>query len=148
MVTLGAALLLTLLGGACDPSLKDPGFDPAEKGVQMCGEPLVQDSYDILDPEPQIEGDTLTLNVGHSGGCEEHEFGLCWGGEFLESDPVQVNVVIPHNGNGDSCEAYVEAPLSFDLSELKADWQAAYKQESGTIQIHLEGWEKSIEYIF
>lgn len=126
----------------------DPGFDPSDKGVQMCGEPLIQDAYDINDPEPKVELDTLLLNVAYSGGCAEHEFGLCWDNGFLESDPVQVNIVIPHNGNDDRCDAYPSEVLSFDLSDLKAAWQDAYKQEHGTIAINLEGWEKSIEYVF
>jgi hypothetical protein len=124
----------------------DPGFDPSDKGVQMCGEPLSQEAYDIIDPGPQIELDTLLLNVGYSG-CDAHQFGLCWDNAFLESDPVQVNVIIPHYGN-DDCDAYLGEGLSFDLTDLKTAWQEAYQQEHGVIFINLEGWEQSIEYVF
>ncbi|MEZ4385193.1 MAG: hypothetical protein R3A79_27950 [Nannocystaceae bacterium] len=126
----------------------DPGFDPDDTGVQMCADPFAQDPYDIIGLGPQITGDTLLLEVAYSGGCAEHDFGLCWDGAFLESDPVQVHVTVGHNGNGDACEAYPMEQLQFDLTELKTSWQEAYQQDSGLIVIHVDGWEKPIEYGF
>ncbi len=117
-------------------------------GVQMCADTVKQDAYEIVGIGPAIKGDVLFMEVAYSGGCEDHDFGFCWDGSFLESNPVQVNVVIPHDGHDDACEAYPTEALQFDLSNLKQAWQDAYQQDSGTIMINLEGWQAPVQYIF
>ena len=63
--------------------------------------------------------------------------------------PVEDYCEVEHpDGNGDACEAYPMEQLQFDLSDLKEAWQEAYKQDSGTIHINLEGWDKPVEYFF
>jgi len=89
-------------------------------GLDGTGTALEQCSTDPIDPvflsEMSIDGSTLTLDASYGGGCEEHAFQLCWDGSVMESDPVQINVALIHDGNGDSCEAEVTETLSFDLS--------------------------------
>jgi hypothetical protein len=93
-----------------------------------------------------ITGDTLTIEASYGGGCETHEFQICWDQLFLESEPVQVGLEVWHDANGDSCEAYLSETLSFDLAPLKQAWQDGYQQESGTITIHTDGG--SVAYTF
>ena len=93
-----------------------------------------------------VSGDTLTIDASYSGGCETHEFQICWDQLFLESEPVQVHLGVWHDGNGDSCEAYPTETLSFDLTPLKQAWQDGYQQESGTITVHTDGG--SVTYTF
>ena len=98
--------------------------------------------------EIRIEGDLLQLTVSYSGGCEEHVFELIGTKNFMESEPVQVNIRLSHNANNDPCDALITEELIFNLSPLKEAWQDAYQQESGTIIINLEGFDESISYEF
>ena len=91
--------------------------------------------------------DMLIFNVSYIGGCEEHEFVLI-STSFMESYPVQVNVVLSHEDNDDPCEAWITEEKVFNLLPLKKAWQEQYNKTSGTIIINLEGWEKQITYRF
>ena len=86
-----------------------------------------------------ITGDTLTLNVSYSGGCERHDFTLVVADEFLESEPVQLRVVLAHNANKDACEAYPTEDYHFDLGAIKTLYQQAYRQKAGAIVLRLKG---------
>lgn len=93
-----------------------------------------------------VSGDTLSIDVSYGGGCETHDFQICWDGLFLESEPVQVGLEVWHDAHGDACEAEISETLTFDLSPLKQAWQDGYQQESGTITIHTEAG--SVTYTF
>jgi hypothetical protein len=95
-----------------------------------------------------LNKDMLKLFVQYSGGCEDHEFLLIGPTGFLESKPVQINLLLSHNANNDRCEAYLSEELEFDLTPLKIAWQQIYQQESGTIVIQISGLETSIFYTF
>ena len=85
-----------------------------------------------------ITDDILNISVSYSGGCEDHEFTLVASDTFLESFPVQLPVSIAHNANGDTCEAYPTENYRFDLTPIKTMYQAAYRQEAGTIILRLK----------
>jgi len=65
-----------------------------------------------------VQGDTLLMYVSHSGGCEIHDYGLCFEPE-LGTDPDtsrpagELRVI--HDSNGDNCEAFPSTTLFFDL---------------------------------
>ncbi|MFT4980028.1 MAG: hypothetical protein ACI8S6_005940 [Myxococcota bacterium] len=92
-------------------------------GLSETGTELEECSTDLIDSvdvsELSIEGDTLSLTASFGGGCEDHEFRLCWNGAVDLSDPAQISVALIHDGNGDSCEAYLSEELSFDLSSAE-----------------------------
>ena len=93
-----------------------------------------------------IEGDELFLTVGYGGGCEEHEFTLCWPSQtFMESAPVQVGLEVLHNANNDMCDAYFFDPISFDLTPLREAYVDGYGG-GGTILVNVGG--ESLEYTF
>lgn len=85
-----------------------------------------------------IQDDTMKVSVSYSGGCKTHEFTLVSSDEFLESHPVQLMVSMAHNANNDSCEAYPTEDYCFDLTPIKILYQNAYRQDEGTIVIHLK----------
>ena len=89
----------------------------------------------------------LHLNVSYGGGCEKHEF-LLIASSFMESEPVQVNVLLSHEDNDDPCDMWITENLDFNLLPLKKSWQHLYQQKSGTIVMNVEGWEQSIYYKF
>ena len=84
-----------------------------------------------------VADDMLTVSVSYSGGCRDHEFHLHKADSFMESDPVQLRITLIHDGNGDRCLAWITEQHSFDLSDIKARWQAAYRRESGVVQLRL-----------
>ncbi len=95
----------------------------------------------------KLKGDFFIFKVSYSGGCEEHEFFLI-STSFMESNPVQVNIVLSHEDNDDPCEAWITEEMVFNLLPLKKAWQEQYNKIYGTIIINLEGWEKQITYDF
>ncbi len=95
-----------------------------------------------------IDGDTLSVEVTYGGGCEPHDFGLCWDGVFAESFPVQAWVSLSHDAHGDICDALLTEVRPIDLSGLKKAYQEGYQTQNGTIKIHLDGWDKLIDYTF
>ena len=89
----------------------------------------------------------LHVNVSYSGGCKEHEFQLI-ASSFMESEPVQVNVLLSHEDNDDLCDMWITENLGFNLLPLKKSWQHSSQEKSGTIVMNIEGWEESIYYEF
>ena len=83
----------------------------------------------------RLQGDTLTINVSYSGGCETHEVTLVAEERFLESFPVQLRISLAHNANGDTCEAWITEDHHFNLTPLKEVYQEAYRTEIGTIAL-------------
>ncbi|MGB1012917.1 MAG: hypothetical protein ACPG4T_02200 [Nannocystaceae bacterium] len=120
--------------------------EPAPGEVMICGPDAPMDPVYIHDA--QIMGDTLYVHLSYSGGCEEHELTSCWDGAFAESEPVQAFTRIAHNANMDPCEAQPEEMLEFDLTPMKTSWQEGYQQDSGTILVHVDGWENTLNYTF
>ena len=105
-----------------------------------------KDSFSIHDLK--LINDILAINITYSGGCEDHEFFLIGTKNFMESYPVQVTILLSHDANNDPCDALINKRLNYNLTPLKDAWQQAYQNDSGTISILLEGYEKSIIYTF
>ena len=85
-----------------------------------------------------LQGDTLTINVSYSGGCETHAFTLVAEQRFLESYPVQLRVSLAHNANDDRCEALITEDLHFNLTPIKAAYQKGYQKDEGAIVLRLK----------
>ncbi len=118
-----------------------------------CGTPLVPATTLVLseassttvtasrDPvtivEVRVEGDALSIDVEYGGGCEDHHFSLQQSGVFRESYPVQTDLSLTHDANGDLCRALVSRTLEFDLTPLKTLYQRSYATESGIIEVSL-----------
>lgn len=86
---------------------------------------------------PFIEGDTLTLTVSYSGGCEVHEFTLVASDAFMESYPVQLAVSLAHDANGDLCRGYPTETYTFGLAPIRDLYRENYQQDTGTIVLRL-----------
>lgn len=132
------SLLLVLTLGACFPSSEPP---------ELLSDCSASDGDPIDVTGASISGDTLSVDVGHGGGCEEHTYSLCWPDQlFMESMPVQVNLEVFHDAHGDGCEAYLTSTLDFDLTPLKTAYEDAYQESGGTITIHVDG--QTVDYTF
>ena len=89
----------------------------------------------------------IYMNVSYGGGCEEHEFALI-ATSFMESYPVQINVLLSHEDNDDPCDMWITEELVYDLIPLKIAWQQSYNEKSGIIVMNIQGWKESIIYEF
>ena len=89
---------------------------------------LIQlDPFDLQDIE--IVGDTITLNITYSGGCEEHCFSLYMSpATFFESYPVQADLFLRHDSNGDACDALINKNVSFNLRPIAELHKSFYGQ--------------------
>lgn len=91
----------------------------------------------------RIEGNTLYLKVGYSGGCTKHVFKVVGNPMISKSLPPIRSVELVHLNNGDTCREYIEQQLIIDLSEL------AYEKETGSkIKLQFSGIEEMILYTF
>jgi hypothetical protein len=66
----------------------------------------------------RIDGELLTLDVVHSGGCEPHDYSMCYGPALTLAEPPAIDLFVLHDAHGDSCDAAVSRTLRFDLSPL------------------------------
>jgi hypothetical protein len=132
-------------GGETDgePPLPDPF---SNNGVHICDDSVPFDPM-VID-SASIAGNELIVDLAYSGGCELHLFGSCWDGQFLESNPVQVQMRIAHDGMLDPCDAFPSEQRVFDLASLAEAYNQAYQTNGGTIFINLEGFGGSLEYTF
>lgn len=85
-----------------------------------------------------VRGDTLAVTVSYSGGCRAHRFTLVAAEAFKESDPVQLDVAIAHDADGDPCEAYPMEDYHFILDPIKARYKASYGTGPGTIVLGID----------
>lgn len=94
-----------------------------------------------------VEADTLSVELSYAGGCEPHEFTLCWPDQaFMESEPVQAQLEVLHSGPFDMCEALITETVDFDLAPLRTAWEEAYGAGEGTILLHIEGLDATYSF--
>jgi hypothetical protein len=67
-----------------------------------------------------FDGELLTLDVSHGGGCAPHDYALCYLPMPAPSDPWDVDLIVLHDAHGDTCEATIDRTLRFDLTPLSA----------------------------
>ena len=96
---------------------------------------ITDQSPDVIQLDPfdlegvEIVGDTVTLSISYGGGCEEHCFSLYMSpAAFLESYPVQANLYLRHDSNGDACEALINEDISFNLLPVAVLYKKLYGQ--------------------
>ncbi len=66
-----------------------------------------------------LDGDGyLTFDVSHSGGCQEHVYGLYWESVLAKTDPPTIEFYLSHEANGDACEAWLNKTITVDISSV------------------------------
>jgi hypothetical protein len=93
----------------------------------------------------EVKGDSLELVVNYGGGCRAQSFLLLSDAAWMESYPVQVGVRLARDAQGDNCKALLSRMLRFDLSPLKAAYNAAYQSTTGIIRLNIRGFD-SVTY--
>lgn len=130
----------------CVPEDQDAGSNNSVgiMDIAICEGNEESDAFDLR--SMSFEEDVLTYGVAYGGGCEDHDFTLCWDGTFLESFPVQVNLRLIHNAHNDACEAYLSEEVSFSLVSLREAYQDGYGDTGGTIFVNTEGEDFPYEF--
>jgi len=124
----------------CTPTPSDP--TPSNPSVEICTGNEI-DEYDL--ESLSVDGDDLDIGVFYSGGCADHDFTLCWDGGWSRSDPKIVNLYLVHDGNGDTCEAWINETVTFDVSLIADEILDAYPSE-WRANLRLEG--ETVLYTF
>jgi hypothetical protein len=151
-ITIAAVALTLAACGSTEPI--QPGSPAAMSGPD--GQPVVVITNDraawphdaFRFENVSIDGDLLTVEVTYGGGCVDHRFALVVGAEMMESDPVQMRGSLAHDANGDKCRALVGRAIVLDVSPLAQLWRDSYRQQSGSLILHLDGWPTPIHYEF
>ena len=140
LIIIGVAVLLVVVGlSGCITSNVDIIIDD-NYYKNAPRDPFVFNSV-------KLRRNLLFLNVSYSGGCKKHKFILI-ATSFMESYPVQVNIVLSHEDYDDPCDAWITENMVFNLFPLKKEWQEQYNEESGIIIMNLQGWGESLSYEF
>jgi len=107
-----------------DSSSRDIGF------IRFSSNPpedLRKDAFNLVNAS--IQDDILTLAVRYGGGCSEHDFYLYMDPPvFMESNPVQANLYLRHDGNGDACDALLSENLKFDIRLMAEIYRHQYSR--------------------
>jgi hypothetical protein len=101
---------------------------------------LTVESKNVQILKSRIEGNSLILKIGYSGGCTTHEFQFIGSAMISKSLPPIRTVRLVHHTD-DTCREYIERELIVDLKEL------AYKKEAGS-QIKLNIGESNGVFLY
>lgn len=139
-------LILIVMGTvgivACNDSISDTPFIPGNNepiNKAGCGAIIISESMyaaaesdEFMFSGVDIKSDSLILTVKYGGGCGPTSFELITDGLFMESDPVQLNVLLSFKDE-DPCEMLVTRDLCFDLTNLVNLYKDSYQTDEGTI---------------
>ena len=91
----------------------------------------------------RIEGNTLFLKIGYSGGCEKHNFKVIGNPMISKSLPPIRSIELVHLNSGDTCREYIEQQLIIDISDL------AYEKENGSkIKLQFSEMEEMLMFTY
>ena len=65
-----------------------------------------------------VVGNTLTVDVTYSGGCQEHMYEAFWDGSYDKSFPPRANIILVHHNNGDVCRSLVEDKIQIGVDDV------------------------------
>ncbi|MDQ7063295.1 MAG: hypothetical protein Q9P90_03515 [candidate division KSB1 bacterium] len=89
-----------------------------------------------------VQNDTLALTVEHGGGCAPHFYALYMSPDaFAESLPVQANLYLYHEANGDQCKALLTRTLVVSLSPIRALYRQFYGRDE-EIVLNIFEWDR------
>jgi hypothetical protein len=102
------------------------GIPPVIVAFDTPSSSWTRDPFQISDAV--VAGHTLQIHLAYGGGCRTHDVQVvAWGG-WMESNPVQVKLLISHNDFDDPCDAWITREVSVDLTPLRS----AYRESYGT----------------
>jgi hypothetical protein len=119
-----------------DGSVADASLPGDWRLTHACRSSDPHDAIDVM--SARVDGDMLLVQVGHGGGCEQHEYSLCFAEAWQEEVPVQAQLTVLHDAHGDGCEAFLTTEVSFDLLPIAEEFEARYQHKIGTVRLLLD----------
>jgi hypothetical protein len=104
-----------------------------------------KDNFDLQNTA--LDNGKLYLTISYGGGCGSPLYELVATPTFMESNPVQVGIMLSFTDN-DPCRALVTKQLCFDLTPLGKLYEKSYQTGHGTIHLRINNWGSPIEYTF
>ncbi|MDC0666247.1 hypothetical protein [Nannocystis radixulma] len=120
-----------------DTSTTGATGDTGGDALPNCADLGEGDPFDIN--TAKVVGDQLVLEVGYGGGCETHDFTLCFDGIVLDTDFIKL--AVHHDAHGDACLAFVLEERAFDLTPTQSFGPSP-------VDIQLLGWDPALQYVF
>lgn len=130
----GGGAALACVGGVC---ARSSGWSTGpEIAIVTDCEPFEGDSFELV--SATIDSGAIDATVAFGGGCAEHTFRVCWDGSFMESFPVQVRLVLQHDGHHDPCDAYPSQHLRIPLGPIGDAYTESYGAGDATVRVNFE----------
>lgn len=111
--------LLMFFMAACHPKSRPDSKSKDIQKIEILAYYQSTGKLGYLTESVKIEGDKLIFNILHNGGCKTHSFRLIGDSTIAKSKPVQTNLYLVHENNGDTCANEIRKELIFDISRLK-----------------------------
>ncbi len=135
--------LIVLIGLiSCSDNSPDEQFIPGDDNTNVkltCDGIIISESQynsaetnEFIVNDSNIEGDSLMIELQYGGGCGPVSAELYTDGLFMESNPVQLNLILAFTDD-DPCEMIVKKKFCFDLSNLATYYNDSYQTTGGTI---------------
>ena len=119
------------------PGNNEPNYDARCEDIILSeSEFNSAESDDYVVTASIITDDSLKIKVQYDGGCGPANFELITDGLFMESNPVQLNVILAFKDE-DPCEMLVTRNLCFDLSNLATYYKNSYQTTEGKIVLRI-----------
>lgn len=83
-----------------------------------------------------IKGDILFIRVQYSGGCQDHIFKLIIPRAIEKTNPPSVTILLSHDSNDDTCEAWLTRDLKFNLQEYKYYLRSSYGSNTAILKFY------------
>jgi hypothetical protein len=85
-----------------------------------------------------LTGNILTVDLSYSGGCEVHDFELCWDESYVKTSPEKITPFLSHNANNDPCDGPVTESLEFNLKPVRDHHDTATQSSTGNLIVVLD----------
>ena len=112
-----AMLMFSLL--ACNPKSSAVSKSKEVQKVEILAYYQSSGKLGYLVESVKIDGDKLIFNVVYMGGCKPHSFKLIGDSSISTSKPIQTNLYLVHDNNGDNCTNEIKKELTIDIARLK-----------------------------
>jgi hypothetical protein len=111
--------LLVLGIYACNPKSIPANKSAGKQKIEVMAYYQSSGKLGYLVESIKIEENLLFFNIKYIGGCKPHTFRLIADSSISASKPVQTNLFLVHENNGDNCNDEIKKELIFDIARLK-----------------------------
>ena len=155
-ITTISLFFFILFDNGCEhPGLTNIQYQFAESNSVIILNPLAVHNFPVDTAKIDtafVSVDTLVLTISYRGGYTKHQFAVYSDSGFFESDPVQSDIWLSHQANGDIGKTVITQTLQFDMSPLKRLYQKEYYNDGihGTIilDIHEPGSNDITTFVY